>query len=649
MDAVGGYSLESLVPVKVGELSEMDLATLDEALEVPDLEAIQEITGLTVRDAIRLVTKQREAKTGYRVREVFCTRDARALAREVLSILAGYGVTPAGRRALAAMTPSLDRREVDQRFRGLSEFLKLSQEKGEEQMGKVLESLVDAGLTKRGIAAPLLIIASSVEEEARLIKKFGRHVRVRVCSEAEVHDVLVKESHVLSTVSFKGLRGITVLNDMLDPAQACPGFVIDYYARRKPLFQSALAVTAHLPSFFEEADLNSAKEALGLLDGLQEQSLNLEESIREAEDRVNDGVKKLMTLGGGEDEFKDLVESVLLGLEDELSLEEDEAKLLRAAALDVRSLPFAFSSSRIRPLTARHEARMAQARYNKLRNTAEKLEKHRENVERTVRRLFELGTFLAVARFTTDYDLRVPKLNDGHGIGFAEGRNLFLARDQLKGTGRVEPVSYSIGQTDVQLFGAENRPIVMLTGANSGGKTTLLETLAIVQILSLLGLPIPAEKADVPLVPLYLFRRRTVRKVGSLEYAIKVLRPVMTKRQSKVLLMDEFEALTEPGALGRIVASILNDLPTGSLTLFVTHLAREILPHLRTAIRIDGIEAKGIDDQGNLVVDRQPVFNHMGTSTPHFIISRLLKRAKNKRLQKAYQDMIALLEAGSRQ
>ena len=259
MDAVGGYSLESLVPVKVGELSEMDLATLDEALEVPDLEAIQEITGLTVRDAIRLVTKQREAKTGYRVREVFCTRDARALAREVLSILAGYGVTPAGRRALAAMTPSLDRGEVDQRFRGLSEFLKLSQEKGEEQMGKVLESLVDAGLTKRGIAAPLLIIASSVEEEARLIKKFGRHVRVRVCSEAEVHDVLVKESHVLSTVSFKGLRGITVLNDMLDPAQACPGFVIDYYARRKPLFQSALAITAHLPSFLEEADRTRPK------------------------------------------------------------------------------------------------------------------------------------------------------------------------------------------------------------------------------------------------------------------------------------------------------------------------------------------------------------------------------------------------------
>jgi hypothetical protein len=223
MEAVGGYALRSLVPAKVGELSDIDLAALDEALEVPDLEAIQEITGLTVREVTRLVTKQREAKTGYRVREVFCTRDARALAREVLSILASYGVTPAGRRALAAMTPSLDRGEVDKRLSGLSEFIKLSREEGEAQMGKVLESLVDAGLAKRGIETPLLIIVSSVEEEARLVRKFGRHIRVRVCSVAEVHDVLVKEPHILSTVSFNGLRGVTVLSDMLDPVQACPG------------------------------------------------------------------------------------------------------------------------------------------------------------------------------------------------------------------------------------------------------------------------------------------------------------------------------------------------------------------------------------------------------------------------------------------
>jgi len=175
----------------------------------------------------------------------------------------------------------------------------------------------------------------------------------------------------------------------------------------------------------------------------------------------------------------------------------------------------------------------------------------------------------------------------------------------------------------------------------------LLETMALIHILTLLGLPVPAERADVPLIPLYLFRRRTVRKVGSLEYAIRVLRPIMTKHQPKVLLMDEFEALTEPGALGRIVASILNDLPKGSLTLFVTHLAREILPHLKTPVRVDGIEAKGIDDQGNLIVDRQPIFNHLGTSTPHLIISRLSKRAKSKGLQKVYQDMISLLEVGT--
>jgi dsDNA-specific endonuclease/ATPase MutS2 len=275
------------------------------------------------------------------------------------------------------------------------------------------------------------------------------------------------------------------------------------------------------------------------------------------------------------------------------------------------------------------------------------MEETRISVDHVVRGLFQLDAFQAIARFAEDYKLSTPLLNNGSGIGFEAGRNLFLVQDSSRGSGRVDPVSYSVGDISIELFGAETQPVVLLTGANSGGKTTLLETLATIHFLSLLGLPVPARRADVPFVPLYLFRRRTARKVGSLEYAIRVLRPVMSRHKPKLLLMDEFEALTEPGALGRIIASLLNDLPKGSLTLFVTHLAREILPYLRTSVRVDGIEANGIDDKGNLIVDRQPVFNHLGTSTPELIISKLAKKTNSKRLQKVYRNMIELLETRS--
>jgi DNA mismatch repair protein MutS2 len=76
----------------------------------------------------------------------------------------------------------------------------------------------------------------------------------------------------------------------------------------------------------------------------------------------------------------------------------------------------------------------------------------------------------------------------------------------------------------------------------------------------------------------------------------------------------------------------------------VTHLARETLPHVKLPIRVDGIEAKGLDKEGELIVDRQPKFNHIGSSTPKLIIMKLSKAAK-KSDKALYRDILNSLEA----
>ena len=144
-----------------------------------------------------------------------------------------------------------------------------------------------------------------------------------------------------------------------------------------------------------------------------------------------------------------------------------------------------------------------------------------------------------------------------------------------------------------------------------------------------------------------MFRRRVTRKIGSLEQALSSLIPVFADRHRKLVLMDEFEALTEPGAAGRILAGIMNAVATGSsFLLLVTHLARETLPHVKLPIRVDGIEAEGLDSEGELIVDRQPKFNHIGSSTPKLIIMKLSKTAK-KNDKALYGDILNSLEAES--
>ena len=47
--------------------------------------------------------------------------------------------------------------------------------------------------------------------------------------------------------------------------------------------------------------------------------------------------------------------------------------------------------------------------------------------------------------------------------------------------------------------------------------------------------------------------------------------------------------------------------------------------HQKKKIRIDGIEAKGLDENLNLIMDRNPKFNFIAKSTPELILKRLAK------------------------
>ncbi len=93
------------------------------------------------------------------------------------------------------------------------------------------------------------------------------------------------------------------------------------------------------------------------------------------------------------------------------------------------------------------------------------------------------------------------------------------------------------------------------------------------------------------------------------------------------------------------MASILNNLPKDTLGVVITHLIHEILPHISVEkVRIDGIESEGLDATGNIIVDRQPMFNHIGSSTPELVINKLLGKVKKENLKVVYEEIIKVLE-----
>ncbi|MCL2863753.1 MAG: endonuclease MutS2, partial [Methanimicrococcus sp.] len=94
---------------------------------------------------------------------------------------------------------------------------------------------------------------------------------------------------------------------------------------------------------------------------------------------------------------------------------------------------------------------------------------------------------------------------------------------------------------------------------------------------------------------------------------------------ARAVFADELESITEPGASAKIIAGLLEAFSENgkTLSLFVSHLAEAIAKNCTVPIRIDGIEAGGLDDELNLIVNRTPIKNYIAKSTPELIVEKL--------------------------
>jgi hypothetical protein len=242
--------------------------------------------------------------------------------------------------------------------------------------------------------------------------------------------------------------------------------------------------------------------------------------------------------------------------------------------------------------------------------------------EQAVSRLIETDQWLSIARWANHDSCVMPELVD-HGIWLDEGRHILL--------GVVpDPVTYGLGQAAIR---ADQQSLALLTGANSGGKTTLLECLAYASILAHMGLPVPATQARIGKVDALhiLAKAGGTQSAGALEQTLVELATVVSDPTPKLILADELEAITEPGAGARIIAGMLlaAESQPDTTMMLVTHLAPAILEASgRDDLRVDGIEASGLGDDLELLVDRTPKRNHLARSTPELIVKRLVEKSE---------------------
>jgi DNA mismatch repair ATPase MutS len=180
-------------------------------------------------------------------------------------------------------------------------------------------------------------------------------------------------------------------------------------------------------------------------------------------------------------------------------------------------------------------------------------------------------------------------------------------------------------------FGTEGR-IAILTGPNSGGKTTYLRSLGLTQVLFQAGLFVPASRARISPVDAILthFPALETRQQGRLAEEAVRLREIFQQctRHSLVLLNETFSSTASGEAL-YLAQDILAALRTiGARAIFATHLT-ELAEHL------DDIEASIAGDSRLFGLIAGVKLNDDGQATATFEIKR------GKPLGRSYAQEIA--------
>lgn len=266
------------------------------------------------------------------------------------------------------------------------------------------------------------------------------------------------------------------------------------------------------------------------------------------------------------------------------------------------------------------------------------------DVDRAVDAVSDIAFQLSLGRFAAEHDLTRPRLVDD-GIAVRNARALFV-------DGEVQPVSYGVGTHGISerseradaVTPPSGQRVSVLTGANSGGKTTLLETLCSVVLLAYMGLPVPAAAAEVGTFDRLVFHRRHASfNAGVLEATLQSVVPPLAQPGQTLMLVDEFEAITEPGRAADLLSGLVQlTVDSDAVGTFVTHLADDLQP-LPEQARIDGISAAGLRPDLSLEVDYQPRFGELGRSTPEFIVSRLLANADDRAERAAFGTLASAL------
>jgi DNA mismatch repair protein MutS len=135
------------------------------------------------------------------------------------------------------------------------------------------------------------------------------------------------------------------------------------------------------------------------------------------------------------------------------------------------------------------EERIIEIEIDIFKNIRAQVREETTSLQSTARALATLDALASLAEVAARYNFVCPMLHDGDEIDIKNGRHPIV--EKYSGGSFIPNDLYMNNSTD---------RLLIITGANMGGKSTILRQIAIIQILAQIGSFVPAESARLPIL-----------------------------------------------------------------------------------------------------------------------------------------------------
>jgi DNA mismatch repair protein MutS2 len=647
-----------------------------DAITNQDIAAISEIEGMTEKSALSLILEASALNEGAGVKDFLKTKEAYELYERIIGLIKDFAHTDYARSKLLLYFPYPlhKKNKIIKTQKEIANIIEMTGKLDENKLSGLLSRIKPIKTNFNIPAIRDRVIIATNAEEFELAKKFPVSVQL-IAEPEEVMDVARGYSHVILSTYLAGIdfpEDIDV--DFMDVKKAemwqvAPEKELSFFTKNLEPISCAISVINNIrqynPDFcdkIKDEELERLSSGLMKLSGSTDVKSGLDSEIdrcRSIYDRLNDVItdaerqtnlefgslieKSSITVRGFDllaamdgsinrlfereikEKYTTVTANALRAIVAELGLNTSESQYVNNFFNYEVSHPIKVNPRAVEGLKNHLVRNITSRKLVLLRDNARMLSTLKDTASLLVREVLEFDVGYTIACFARKFSLNMPSIQENNGIGITGGCNLFLDN--------AVPINYTVGASHMNsgLSRLKDARVVLLSGVNSGGKTSTLELLASVVILAHMGFPVPAKQSELGLVDefYYFGKSRGTMDAGALESTIKNFSAVANNKR-KIVLVDEMESITEPGASAKIISGILEELDDNNgLGVFVSHLADSILKNTDHKIRVDGIEAKGLDEHLNLIVDRNPRYNYLARSTPELIVERLAKKNKD--------------------